>query len=131
MEWNNSWKKWDLHRRSRLCYIPNVYSLFASRSFLAKIISSEQIQELTALLGISLVQISMVFHISENLQPFLMQDNSPLGWQYLTVAYPSKLSSSVKEEMCINHKQVIETICMLVLTYRKMFAFLSEDVLDA
>lgn len=61
-----------------------------------------------------------------------MQDNSPVGWQYFTVAYPYKPNSSVREEICVNHKQVIVTICILVYTNRKIFTFLvSEDFLYA
>lgn len=61
-----------------------------------------------------------------------MQNNSLTAGQYLTVAYPYKLDSSVREEICVNHKQVLGTKCILVFIYMKMLAFLvSEDVLDA
>jgi len=48
------------------------------------------------------------------------------------IAYLYKLTSSVREEIWGNHKQVLVTSCLLVLTRRKIFTFLMpDDVVDA
>lgn len=106
---NSSWKKWYVYRISQSCSVPNVCSIFAFKAFLATVVSFEQIQELSALLGICLIWMSMsyltfptsshffscsIIHLlDDNILSFLIFKNwIALWWREF-----------------INHKQVIIT----------------------